>query len=348
MDTNAEKKGFFENIRDFYDKRYKGLLIITLLLIILAVGQIAFQTITTGDFMNKGISLKGGITISLLKDVNALELEKYLQEKFPGLDVSVREISQAGAKKGVIIETSEANPDEIIKVLEQKIKGLSKEDYSTEIMGSSLGESFFRETFKTIIIAFLFMGIVVFIYFSAEFWPRVYSFILGIAGGFLVYYSSNIIILILAIIDILLLFYIFFKYSIPSVFVILCAFCDIIETLAVVNLLGMKISTAGVAAFLMLIGYSVDTDILLTTRVLKRKEESILESTVGALKTGLMLTITAIIAVVIALIFAQADVLKEIMTIVLIGLLLDIVNTWIQNAGILRWYLERKKHHVKA
>jgi len=56
---------------------------------------------------------------------------------------------------------------------------------------------------------------------------------------------------------------------VPSSCVILAAVSDIISTIAVTNLLGLKMSTAGIAALLMLIGYSVDTDILLTTKVLK-------------------------------------------------------------------------------
>jgi preprotein translocase subunit SecF len=136
--------------------------------------------------------------------------------------------------------------------------------------------------------------------------------------------------------------FIYFRIPVPSLAVVLAAFCDIIETVAVVNMLDVKIGTAGIAAFLMLIGYSVDTDILLTTRVLKRKDESVFSSIVGAAKTGILMTGTALVAVTIALIFAQAEAIREIMIIVFIGLAFDIVNTWIQNAAILRWYVERK------
>ena len=48
---------------------------------------------------------------------------------------------------------------------------------------------------------------------------------------------------------------------------------------------GMKLSTAGVAAFLMLIGFSVDTDMVLSTRLLKRKEGTVMERIYGATKT---------------------------------------------------------------
>ena len=140
--------------------------------------------------------------------------------------------------------------------------------------------------------------------------------------------------------------FLYFRTPIPSLAVILAAFSDIVVTVAVVNIMGMKISTAGIAAFLMLIGYSVDTDILLTTRVLKRKEGTEMDRVIGAFKTGIMMTLTALIAVTAALIFTDSEIIRQIMVILFIGLLADIINTWIQNVGILRLYLERK--HKKA
>ena len=149
---------------------------------------------------------------------------------------------------------------------------------------------------------------------------------------------------VLAFIFMGIVVFLYFRIPVPSLAVILSAFSDIIVTLAVVNIMGMKLSTAGIAAFLMLIGYAVDTNILLSIKVLKRKEGGILDRILIAMKTGLMMSTTTIIAIIVALSFAQSEVLKQIMTILLIGLLVDLPSTWIQNAGILRWYLERKKH----
>jgi preprotein translocase subunit SecF len=110
-----------------------------------------------------------------------------------------------------------------------------------------------------------------------------------------------------------------------------------------VNLLEIKLSTAGIAAFLMLIGYSVDTDILLSTRVLKVTEGTVFEKIKGAMRTGLMMSGTTIVAILTALIFTQSEVIRQIMIILLIGLGIDLINTWIQNAGLLRLYVERKQ-----
>lgn len=156
--------------------------------------------------------------------------------------------------------------------------------------------------------------------------------------------SQTIRALILAFIAMAVVVFITFRSVVPSSFVILAAVSDIVSTLAVVNLMGMKLGTAGLAAFLMLIGYSVDTDILLTTKVLKRRGEggSVQQRIHGAMRTGLTMTGTALAATIIALIFTTSDTVQQIMLIVTIGLAFDLVYTWFQNAGILRWYMERK------
>jgi preprotein translocase subunit SecF len=134
-------------------------------------------------------------------------------------------------------------------------------------------------------------------------------------------------------------------YSIPSFIVILCAFSDMVMTIAVIDLIGINLSLSGVIAFLMLIGYSVDTDILLTTRVLRKRDESRNKRIWGAFKTGITMTLTTIAAIGIslALIYGLSDSLRQIFTILLIGLGFDIMNTWITNASIIKWYAEVKK-----
>ncbi len=140
------------------------------------------------------------------------------------------------------------------------------------------------------------------------------------------------------------LIFTYIKNSVPSFAVILSAFSDLVMTLAVVNLLEIKLSTAGIVAFLMMIGYSVDTDVLLTTRVLKKKH-SINQEMYDAFKTGLTMTITSLVAVAAALItvYNFQSVLNQIFMILLIGLSFDILNTWTANASIIKWYAEKKK-----
>ena len=294
------KEGKKSSILNFYDKNYAKLLIIPIILLLAAFFIIGLQVAQTGDFVHKAVSLKGGttLTIPILTEVNIGNLESALASEFYPSDISVRSLSKAGSQTGIIIDTDlkgeELEP--LVLSLEEKLGELG--DYSTEQMGSSLGESFFKETLIALLLAFLFMGIVVFIYF---------------------------------------------KSFVPSLAVIGAALSDIIITLAIIDLIGLRLSTAGIAAFLMLIGYSVDTDILLTTRLVKRKEGTIFERLIGAMKTGLTMSATTISVVILALIFSQSDTIRQIMIILLIGLLVDLIATWIQNVGILRIYLDRKQ-----
>ena len=57
------------------------------------------------------------------------------------------------------------------------------------------------------------------------------------------------------------------------------------------------------------------------------------------------MTLTSIIAITVALIIIKSisNVLGQIFTILIIGLFFDIMNTWITNTSILKWYMESKQ-----
>jgi len=158
------------------------------------------------------------------------------------------------------------------------------------------------------------------------------------------FWQSTVRVLLIAFIVMAVVVTVYFRKAIPAGAVILCAVSDILETLAIASLLDVKLSLGGVAALLMLIGYSVDTDILLSTKLLKR-EGDIFSKTLSSVKTGLTMQISSISAMAILYILTPAESLKQIALLIIIGLLCDIPNTWVQNVGVLRWYLERHGSH---
>jgi len=132
-----------------------------------------------------------------------------------------------------------------------------------------------------------------------------------------------------------------FRTVVPAGAVVLSAFADIAMTGAVMNIIGIDLSLPTTAALLMLIGYSVDSDILLTMRVLKRKGK-LEEKLSGAFRTGIIMTTTtlaAIIAMWVVAFVGQITVIWEIATVLIIGLAIDMMNTWLTNAGIIKWYV---------
>ena len=138
--------------------------------------------------------------------------------------------------------------------------------------------------------------------------------------------------------------FIAFRTFIPSIAVVSCALIDMAGTAAGMNLLGIPLTLPTTAALLMLIGYSVDSDILLTMRVLKRQGK-LEEKLAGAFRTGIIMTSTTLAAVLSLWIVSglgQIGTIRDMAAVLLVGLLLDIMNTWITNATLLKWYAERK------
>ena len=137
-----------------------------------------------------------------------------------------------------------------------------------------------------------------------------------------------------------LLVFVLFRTFVPSIAVVLSAFSDIVIPLAMMNLLGIQLSLGTVAALLMLIGYSVDSDILLNNHILRRSGD-FYESTYRAMRTGVTMTLTSLSAMaVMALVasFFQIELLTSIGIILVLGLATDLMNTYMLNLSLLRWY----------
>lgn len=287
--------------KNWHDKYYKILLIIpAIILIFSAVYMINFYN-QNGDFIKKDISLTGGTSVTLYEKLEVIKLNQDLEGKLG--DINIREVYDliTREQKAVILETT-SNADETKAVLEEYLKyELTEDNSSFEFTGSSLSAGFYKQLLIAILVAFIAMGIVIFI---------------------------------------------IFRLFVPSIAVILSAFADILMTLVAVNILGIEVSTAGIVAFLMLIGYSVDTDILLTSRVLKREGDSLNKKIFESFKTGITMTITALLSVLVSLFIVKSfsSVLAQIFTILAIGLLFDILNTWITNVSLIKWYVLNKKN----
>jgi len=153
--------------------------------------------------------------------------------------------------------------------------------------------------------------------------------------------SQAVLAMIFSFIGMAIVVFVSFRTFVPSVAVVLSAFADMAMTAAAMNVVGLTLSLGTVAALLMLIGYSVDSDILLTNRVLKRQGK-LNDKLAGAFHTGIIMTTTTLAAVAAMFIvswFGSVQILTEISAVLLIGLVFDVMNTWLTNVGILKWYV---------
>jgi preprotein translocase subunit SecF len=270
---------------------YKQVMIFPIIILLLSVIYLVFELTTTG--LKVDIDFKGGsqIIADFQTPVSGAEIEAALK----AYDANVRTATSLTGSSIIIGVDTSVNPQDVINTLEKN--GFALKSYSTQTVGSALGESFFQQAVIVLIFAFVCMAITVFI---------------------------------------------IFRIPLPSGYVVLCGFANITDTLVVSQILGINMSLATFTSLLLLLGYGVDTDILLTTRVFKTTEGQPEAKIRGAIKTGLTMSGATIAALAALFVISTSTIIVQIASVLLIGLLFDMLNTWLLNAPLLRMYIERK------
>ncbi len=301
-DEKPQSHGSVGAFGRFFDKHMHHLQIIPLLILLACIVFNVFFFAQHGDFVRKGVSLAGGTSVTVS---------------------TAESIDTATLEAGLYAAFPDA--DISVRVLRSGSAqtGFTVDAANIAADGTTAEQALvakLRETYPT-----------------AAFSVETTGPSLGDA-----FFKQTLYAVLVAFVLMAIVVFLSFRTFYPSMAVVLAGFSTVISTLAVFNMLGMQLSTAGVAAFLMLVGYSIDTDILLSTRVL-RGEGAFIQRVLSAAKTGLTMQFTTAVAVSVVLLFSNNAVFSQIMTIILIGMFFDVLYTWVQNAAILKWYVERKE-----
>ena len=130
-----------------------------------------------------------------------------------------------------------------------------------------------------------------------------------------------------------------FKNVGPALAVIFAAGGDILVAAAGMSLLGIDLTLGSIGALLMLIGYSVDTDIVLATRCMRLSMGSLRDRMWSSVKTGVTMSSGGIAGFTLLYLVSTAIVgpseLSRIASVMVIGLLADMPLTWLGNTYIL-------------
>lgn len=208
--------------------------------------------------------------------------------------------------------------------------------YGSAISAAQLAYSNASTAYENIVISKL-KGIVKFSSYS-------YNEVTPTLGAFFLQQMRNIIIASFIVVAIAVFF--IFRTPIPSFAVVFGAANDMLVALGVMGLLGIPLGIASVGGLLMLLGYSIDTDMLSSIRVLKRSEFTPEQRAYSSFKTGTTMTLTAILSFSVLLIVAYVAYIPtyiEISAVVLAGLVADLLTTWLGNMPMILWYKKRKE-----
>jgi len=278
------------------------MIIIPLVLLLLSLIILGWSFISTGSPVELGIEFTGGTTVTVESTLSFEEVQQKFTSQFP--DTPPISARDAGGGR-VMLKFAPMDEAAQMELNEYLTSNFGKE-ISLQQISALYGQNLQISAIKAVIYAFLGMAVLVFI---------------------------------------------IFRSVVPSGAVVLSAFSDIVIAATLMNLFGIALSLGTVAALLMLIGYSIDSDILLTTRLLKRRGK-LDDKIKGAMKTGLTMTTTTIAAIFILFLvstfaqyvssFSRIDIISDISAVLLLGLATDLMNTWMLNTGILKWYMGRE------
>jgi preprotein translocase subunit SecF len=159
--------------------------------------------------------------------------------------------------------------------------------------------------------------------------------------GDIFWQQSKIAIIFAGVLIIFIIFFLF-RSVFPCLAVLLALTSNFIETIAILSLLRVELTIPVIGALLMMLGYSIDTNVLLTTSVIKKRGNPDINIK-NARKTGLTVSLASIISLIIIYLLSQNYTIQTMSLVLCIGLITDIINTWVQNAGILRLLVEKRR-----
>ena len=280
----------------------KKLFFIPIIIFAVAVFFLAQNYVQTGSFLKKGLDFQGGVQLSIPHQ-GKINTEKF--ESFLSSKLGTKEIDVS-----TTVNPTTRQQERVIV----SVSGLKDQ----QKLVSAVSE-----------------------FLKTELNPTDYSISLiapALAGTF---WREAQIAFIVAFILMMIVIAVAYRTLVPSFAILISTIFDLTAIIGFMVAFDIKISLATFAALLMVIGYGVDANIVLTEKIIKEKEGDVFDRLSKAMRTGLTMSAATMVSLVALFFFAESIVLKQIAIALLFGVLADVPNTWILNANILLMF--RKK-----
>ncbi|HIJ97816.1 TPA: protein translocase subunit SecF [archaeon] len=132
-----------------------------------------------------------------------------------------------------------------------------------------------------------------------------------------------------------------YKSFVPSIAIVIATAFDLTTIIGFMAFFNVDLTLGTFAALLMMIGFGVDYNIILTEKVFKEKEGDVYDRITRAMRTGLTMAACTLVTLFALYFFGTSPVLKQISFALIIGTFADITNTWFFNGNLLIWSMKR-------
>jgi len=309
-----------------------------------------------------GIDFKGGsyLTAEINKSIDINQLEKafnekgleskaslYKVEKNYKLEVEIAFDEEMAYYDNIrneieksLQQYSKTGKEEFLKEVYEKVKNVKSKDFS------NLSPAQIQEEIEKL-----------FIQSKENYEKKIAEVMKDYASDYSIYTTTPLlgftffdkvkVAVLIAAIAILIVIFLNFKNPYASLAILIAGFSDIIVSLGFMSYFNIPLSLTTVIALLMLLGYALDTNILLSTKLIKFAEKEREKVLTETMKTGLTMTTTGLMAFLILLFVGYYFRIQTYLYIgfaVLAGLIADVFTTWGINATLL---LKAKKEKTE-
>ena len=291
---------------EYYLQNYRKMMILPIILVIFFGGAVGVYYFMHGEAINEGISLAGGVSITISTNVSvspvsiASSVGKTLGQP---VTVTVTHPPFSTAVSGYTITAGKNVNATVLTSAVASALGIpiNSKNSSINFVSATLGQSQLYSSIILLGVAFILVAIVSLFYFRSK-WQA----------------FSNVV-------------------SIIS---------DVINIVGVMDLLGIKFGTASIAGILMIMGYSADRNIILATNILKRGEASMKYRLVHTIKTSMTMDAAAIVTFLVLFLGTSNSTIQGIAIVLLIGVIFDDFTVWILNGSTQLYGLGYKEEPV--
>jgi len=147
----------FSKFESFFDKNHKKLMIIPILLLIFSIAVPLIKYSQTGEFVQRSVELKGGISVTINKQgLDYNNIETSLKQSFE--DISIRKAQSPISDNidGLEIQVGSASLEEVSSSLNKlniNNQTLTKDEFTIGDTSSKFGEDFYSNLIRILIIS---------------------------------------------------------------------------------------------------------------------------------------------------------------------------------------------------
>jgi preprotein translocase subunit SecF len=118
---------------------------------------------------------------------------------------------------------------------------------------------------------------------------------------------------------------------------------DILGLLAILSTIKYPIGANGFIAMLMILGFAIDNNVVLSTNIVKEKEKPFIEKVKMSFRVGMLMELIALYTLIILYLFVPVPSVREFSIVLFIAIILDLLYYLIGNIPIYKYFESKKE-----